>query len=1076
VRSEAGPEPAPNNENKKIMKTERILLLAFTLFVISLRPAAGQEFINYRGPTGNGTYPGVGLLKEWPKEGPPRLWTFAPGPGWAAPALVDGKVYVVGGMTGKLWVLDLDGQLLDQHHVGGMEWKRFPGSRGVPIVKDGMAVVNAPNANYWGIDLEARATRWQVNAWKSFGNGKGSMGWGVPESPMLIDNKVLFNTCSKTNQQPAIVALDIQTGKTVWGMKTTKKYSAADVSGSWGIHNGRKLYFCPTFMYFVCLDAETGQLLWEIPSEGSKAFVPIYADGRLLWGDAKNGLHMLQLSPDGSSYSELWARAKEQAGITQGAVVGNKVFTYGVPGVKPVRGAGQPPKDGAAATETNATETASNSAQQLLCLDADTGELIQAGAALGGGALMGGGNAGTIIAADGMVYFTDRLDDTRLRVTLIEPTAKGFAAKGSFVVTDKPFDKDERWVCPAILDGRLFIRWGKLHVYDLRADPPTAGARLDGTGVFGAATPPIRWSLTRNLAFKQSLPTAAGSAPVVAGDKILLTIAPNTLACLNAADGATLWSRPHAARDVGLSFQDAAPDPSAAFPEPVVRQTNVYAAFPNGVVTACDLAGKRVWVTRLEPSAPLGAPVPFRDLLLVPGQELTALDIATGKTVWTHRPSRPVTGLAAVYVAGDTAVLTDQGALLRLNDGHAIAADVLGLGGPFRLTADVQAGRVYAAAAGNRANVVRAVALPGKPGEKCRTLWSVEPKGAAIGAAPVLYRGRLYLVGTDRQLVVLDAQTGAETGRLALDADGSSDPATVPHLAVAGHRLYVGNVGRDHRTLVVQPGTPPAVLWQYAAVAPTTAPGFAADKHVVRAGPVLWGVHGKTPAEPRPLEVPTVEPQPALAAPGRNAPVGPLQSGLVSTNWLFAGPCQPSALATNFLESLGPIARVAPTEGLAVKSGDQALTFRAATTNDFWSHDRHSGGLLALDWTAMAARKPATMYAYTVIENDQDRYVQYEPLLPGQEWRDFEGTLAVRSWLSGTPVDKGSVVLLKKGRHGLLIHAAVGAPPNSWGRIFMTPHLVDVDAATRTCLQQHAAQSASWLEYVKTKDQLVIVK
>jgi hypothetical protein len=113
-------------EAQQTMNVSLRVLVAVASAMAMGSAAVGQEFINYRGPTGNGTYPGVGLLKEWLAEGPPLLWKFAAGADWAAPAMVDGKVYVVGGTTGQLWVLDLNGQAMDRIYVGAMDWQRNP--------------------------------------------------------------------------------------------------------------------------------------------------------------------------------------------------------------------------------------------------------------------------------------------------------------------------------------------------------------------------------------------------------------------------------------------------------------------------------------------------------------------------------------------------------------------------------------------------------------------------------------------------------------------------------------------------------------------------------------------------------------------------------------------------------------------------------------------------------------------------------------------------------------------------------------------------------------------------------------
>ncbi|MBL7222809.1 MAG: hypothetical protein ISS72_03055 [Candidatus Brocadiae bacterium] len=53
-------------------------LLAGMLTVLSVAfassRAAGNEWPGWRGPSRDGKSPDTGLLKEWPADGPPRLW------------------------------------------------------------------------------------------------------------------------------------------------------------------------------------------------------------------------------------------------------------------------------------------------------------------------------------------------------------------------------------------------------------------------------------------------------------------------------------------------------------------------------------------------------------------------------------------------------------------------------------------------------------------------------------------------------------------------------------------------------------------------------------------------------------------------------------------------------------------------------------------------------------------------------------------------------------------------------------------------------------------------------------------
>lgn len=1035
-----------------------------------------QDFVNYRGTTGNGIYPGVGLLKEWPKEGPKLLWTFNPGDGWASPSVVDGKVYVVGSRIGQLWTLDLDGKPVGRRiQVGSMEWKRFSGSRGVPLIKDGVAVVNAPNANYWGIDLASGAVRWQVNAWKSFGDGQGGMGWGCPESPMLIDNKVVFNTCSRTNRQPAIVALDIATGKTVWGMDTPKKYSAADVSGSWGVHKGRKLYFCPTWAWFICLDADTGELLWELPNGGEATLVPMYNDGHILWGDSRGTMHMMRLSDDAKTYRRLWSRPGSYGGWSQAVCVDNRIFTFSRRNMQACRydDDGNAITNVAGIAETTADKDA-NSRPSLICLDRDTGRTL-----MGRPAPYWPGH---IIAADGMVYVTEVEDSTIMHVSLIKPTPDGFEQVSSFQYEAKTFDPYEANANTAIYEGRLFIRYGGLRCFDLRADIPFTGERMDGSGIFRFASPPIRWSLTRNFAWKKPLPSTGGSAPVAAQGKAFLTLDDGTLTCINTTDGQTVWSQPPPKGNHGPP--PIAANPHRMLPAPVLRATNIYAALPDGSVASYRMDGTCEWVTTLGEGCASAAPIPYRDFIVLPGNGVTALNAKDGKVVWTHAREENVDSVAPVYAAGKPALVTDTGLLLDLSDGKPLASNLFDNHKAQFVTTDARNGRVYTVSKSSRRSfpafwsrkfTARSVALPPTTNLAPRAEWTVRIKGAAPATPPICHNGQLYIVCADRVLVVLDTATGTESARIALDAGRKSSTAAEPHMSVAGRRLYVQNVGRQNLTVVLQPGPEPTVLWQYATENPSFALAFQDDAQLVRAGSTLWCMRGRTPEEPRDPQVGSIEPQPFLDTSELKAPVVPFSDKTVPDRWLLAGPCFPSSLLTNFLSSLGPVKDLSLSEGQSVRAGYTTIVFRPSEPKDFWESE-HSARMRAFDYTLMTSRKPGTIHAYTVIENDRDRYVEYNPICPGQYWRDFGETLAAKSWLSGVPIDQGSTFLLKKGRHGLLIQAAVGRPWNDWGKIFMTPHLIDVEQKTREALAQYAEDKVFWAEYARTRDERIVLR
>lgn len=88
---------------------------------------------------------------------------------------------------------------------------------------------------------------------------------------------------------------------------------------------------------------------------------------------------------------------------------------------------------------------------------------------------------------------------------------------------------------------------------------PPVGWRMDGTGAFPLADPPLEWSPTTNVAWQTRMPSWSNSSPVVVRDRLLVSSEPDTLVCLRKSDGAVLWQR---ANPVAEAVADPAPRPS----------------------------------------------------------------------------------------------------------------------------------------------------------------------------------------------------------------------------------------------------------------------------------------------------------------------------------------------------------------------------------------------------------------------------------------------------------------------------------------------------------------------------------
>jgi outer membrane protein assembly factor BamB len=444
---------------------KRALLVWFFL-AAGLPSALGGNSGGYRGPKRNGIYPAAGLLRKWPEGGPKLLWKYDKlGPGWASATVVDDTVYCIGGApTGNLFAFTIDGRLKWKKPYGREFTARFDGTRSTPTVSDGLVIFSSgrkDERSVYCFDAATGRKLWHVDGNKQFG-GK-AQGWGYNESPLVVDDLVVFTLRAKDKVTPPIVALDKRTGRKAWAADPGPgDLSAGDCSVSLAAAGTHRIIVANLWRAILALDPKTGKTLWSIKIKKGTVITPTCSDGYLALGkNSYDAITMLKLARDGRSYRELWTAGLN--GISQVVILDGKLFGIG-------------------SIERPATDKKEKKRKKKrripawVCHDAETGKLLKALACM---------CDGSVVAADGLVYFMEGGEHhwKTPRMSIARPTSDGFEPVSSFtpVVGTK-----ELWVSPTIAEGRLFIRHGSvLSVYDLRPQSyrkPAGTAPTDRAG------------------------------------------------------------------------------------------------------------------------------------------------------------------------------------------------------------------------------------------------------------------------------------------------------------------------------------------------------------------------------------------------------------------------------------------------------------------------------------------------------------------------------------------------------------------------------------------------------------------
>lgn len=434
----------------------RAVLHAKPLLFAAAALAAGlqaDDWPQWLGPGRNGVSAETGLLREWPKEGPPLAWKATGlGAGMGGVAVSRGRVYTTGDdPDATAWLLALDerdGKLVWKAQIGQGgnpgNFVRPHGPRGTPAVDGDRIFILSQRGEFVCFTTEGKEV-WRTDFVKDLG---GVMPvWGYAESPLVDGERII---CTPGGPEGLVVALDKQTGKPAWkcvlpgaptgGPGQPGRSGAAYASPVAVTAAGRRQYLQLTATALIGVAADDGRFLWRYDrpanSHGINCASPLFHDGFAFASSAYGaGGGLVKLVPDSSGgvrAEEVWFSKRLQN--HHGGVVLHDQCLYGAAG--------------------------GNEGGGLVCLDFRTGEVLWDE----GTSRPPRVPKGSILLADGRLYYRTE-PGTML---LIEPSRERYLERGRFEQPDR--SKEPAWPHPVIANGKLYLRdQDVLLCYDVRA-------------------------------------------------------------------------------------------------------------------------------------------------------------------------------------------------------------------------------------------------------------------------------------------------------------------------------------------------------------------------------------------------------------------------------------------------------------------------------------------------------------------------------------------------------------------------------------------------------------------------------
>lgn len=392
---------------------------AFLRFSVVLAPSQAADWLQWRGPGREDHSPDSGLLEEWPKDGPRRVWLFeGAGLGYGGYSIANDWLFTVGLRGEEEFLIAVDartGKELWSAKIGAKYsngWGNGP--RMTPTVDGDRVYALGGRGLLVCVGVADGKVRWQKSMVEDLGGVLQD--WGYTESPLVVGNRIV---CTPGGPKGTMAGLNKLTGEVLW--RTTSLTDQAQYASPIPVEQGGRVQvvqLVKTKLFAV--DPENGTVSWTTEFPGRVAVIPtpVAHDG-IVYATAGYGVGCKAVRPGSSETPETVYENKVMKNHHGGVVrVGEHLYGY---------------SDGPG----------------WVCQDFKTGEEVWASKNFG---------KGSAHYADGMLYC---LDEKSGEVALVEAVPKGWSEKSRFTLSPQSDLRNPQggiWPHPVVVNGRLYLR------------------------------------------------------------------------------------------------------------------------------------------------------------------------------------------------------------------------------------------------------------------------------------------------------------------------------------------------------------------------------------------------------------------------------------------------------------------------------------------------------------------------------------------------------------------------------------------------------------------------------------------
>jgi outer membrane protein assembly factor BamB len=292
--------PIPENHILKQADSSGADLNLGTLIAGSGKPSEDPgSWPQFRGTGRDAIANGIPVAPSWPEKGPRILWTLKVGEGHAGAAILNGCVYLLDYDEGKkedvIRCISFENGEEIWRYSYSVKVKRNHGmSRTVPAVTDDFVVTLGPQCHVYCLNAKTGELVWKKDLVEEYGTRVPE--WYAGQCPLIESGQVILAPGGRC----LMTAVDLATGEAAWETPNEQGWQMTHASILPIEFDGKRQYVWCASGGAVGVEAETGDLLWELPEWSIKiATVPSPLDlgeGRIFFSGGYNaGGMMVQL-------------------------------------------------------------------------------------------------------------------------------------------------------------------------------------------------------------------------------------------------------------------------------------------------------------------------------------------------------------------------------------------------------------------------------------------------------------------------------------------------------------------------------------------------------------------------------------------------------------------------------------------------------------------------------------------------------------------------------------------------------------------------------------------------------------